>query len=191
MDGDIIARIAYLAILIVAVGSYLLIEFRGRMGQMMRGLVSWGLIFVGLMAGYGLWQDMGAGISPRQSVAQGGEIVLPRAPDGHYYLMLEIGGTSVEFMVDTGATNVVLAREDARKLGFDPETLVYLGSAQTANGRVRTARVTLKEVSLGPIKDATLAAYVNDGEMDGSLLGMDYLGRFRVEIAGDQMILRR
>lgn len=191
MDGEIFGRVAYLAILIVAIGGYLLVEFRGRMGQLARGLMSWGLIFVGLMAGYGIWQDMGGQFVPRQSVASQGEITLPRARDGHYYLTLDIDGQALEFMVDTGATNVVLSQADAKSLGIDPEGLVYLGSAQTANGTVRTARVTLQNVTLGGYEDASIAAYVNDGAMEGSLLGMDYLGRYRIEIAGDQMILRR
>lgn len=191
MDGDITARLIYLGILVAAVGSYLVVEFRGRMGQMMRGLMSWGLIIVGLMAGYGLWNDMGRQIMPQQSVATGGEVVLPRASDGHYYLMLEINSQPIEFMVDTGASGVVLSQQDAQRIGIDPTTLVYLGSAQTANGTVRTARITLENVRLGDYRDDTLKAYVNDGEMGGALLGMDYLGRFRIEISGDQMILRR
>jgi aspartyl protease family protein len=191
MDGEIFGRVLYLGLIIVAVGSYLLVEFRGRMGQMMRGLMSWGLIIVGLMAGYGLWQDMGGSFTPRQTIAAQGEITLPRARDGHYYLTLEIAGQSVEFMVDTGASSVVLTREDAQKLGIDPDTLVYLGTAQTANGIVRTARVTLDDVRLGDFTDPTLKAYVNDGDMGGSLLGMDYLGQFHIEIAADRMVLRR
>lgn len=191
MDGDTTARVIYLGILVAAVGSYLLVEFRGRMSQMLRGLMSWGLIIVGLMAGYGLWNDIGRQMIPRQAVATGGEVVLPRAADGHYYLVLEIDDHPVEFMVDTGASGVVLSQDDARSLGIDPQTLVYLGSAQTANGTVRTARVSLENVRLGGYEDATLKAYVNDVEMDGSLLGMDYLGRYRIEIAQDQMILRR
>jgi aspartyl protease family protein len=191
MDGEIFGRVLYLGLIIVAVGSYLLVEFRGRMGQMMRGLMSWGLIIVGLMAGYGLWQDMGGSFTPRQTIAAQGEITLPRARDGHYYLTLEIAGQSVEFMVDTGASSVVLTREDAQKLGIDPDTLVYLGTAQTANGIVRTARVTLDDVRLGDFTDPTLTAYVNDGDMGGSLLGMDYLGQFHIEIAADRMVLRR
>lgn len=184
-------RVAYLLILLVAVGGYLLVEFRGRMGQLARGMLSWGLIIVGLMAGYGLWQDMGGQFSPRQSVAVDGEVTLPRASDGHYYVTLKIDGTPLEFMIDTGASNVVLSQADARRLGINPADLVYLGTAQTANGTVRTSRVTLQNVTLGAFEDARLAAYVNDGEMDGSLLGMDYLGRFRVEIEKDRMILRR
>jgi len=78
-----------------------------------------------------------------------------------------------------------------RRLGFDLGTLVFAGQSQTANGVVRTARVQLVDVRLGPFLDPRIGAYVNEGEMDGSLLGMDYLGRFSIEIAGDRMILRR
>lgn len=191
MDGESFGRLIYLGILVVAVTGYLLVEFRGRFGQMARGLMAWGLLFVGVMAGYGLWNDMRTQINPRQAVLDGGSIELPRAPDGHYYLTLDIGGKPIEFLVDTGASNVVLTQSDAQTLGFDPAALAYLGSANTANGVVRTARVTLQDVSLGPVHDASLAAYINDSPMDGSLLGMDYLRRFHIEIAGDKMVLTR
>lgn len=191
MDGESFGRLIYLAILVVAVGGYLLVEFRGRFGQMARGLMAWGLLFVGVMAGYGLWTDMRTQLNPRQAVLESGSIELPRAADGHYYLTLKIGGKPIEFMVDTGATNVVLSDADARKLGFDPGQLVYLGTVSTANGVVRTARIMLEDVSLGALHDDRLAAYVNDGEMDGSLLGMDYLGRFHIEITANKMILTR
>ena len=153
--------------------------------------MAWGLIFVGVMAGYGLWNDLRRHESPRQMMAEGGEVVLPRADDGHYYLTLTIDGTDLRFMVDTGATNVVLSQDDARRLGIDPDTLPYLGEADTANGTVRTARVTLRNVTLGQVVDDRLPAYVNGGAMDGSLLGMEYLGRFRIQIEDDRMILRR
>jgi aspartyl protease family protein len=190
MDGDMMARLGYLGLLIVAVGGYLLVEFRGRMGQLARGMMSWGLIFVGVMAGYGLWQDMGGRFTGAQTVTAD-TITLPRANDGHYYVTLDVDGTNVEFMIDTGASNVVLTRDDAQRLGIDPAGLVYLGTAQTANGSVRIARVMLENVTLGGFYDATLPAYVNDGDMFGSLLGMDYLRHFRVEIGDGQMILQR
>ncbi len=191
MDGDALARMFYLILLLTALAGWGLAEFRGRIGQGLRMAVAWGTIFVAVMAGYALWSDMRLDGRPQQMVEEGGEITLPRAPDGHYYLRLDVDGTAVDFLVDTGATNVVLSREDARRLGFDPEALVYTGTANTANGTVRTARVTLPDVALGPYADARLPAWVNDGEMEGSLLGMDYLGRFRIEIAGDVMVLRR
>lgn len=191
MDGDTTARLIYLGLLVAAVGGWVIAEFRGRMGFALRTAMAWGMIFLGVMAGYGLWQEMRTEVIPRQAVLDGGEITLPRAPDGHYYLTLDIAGTPLRFMVDTGATNVVLSRDDARTLGFDPDTLMYLGEARTANGVVRTARVELQDVRLGPYADESLRAFVNDGDMEGSLLGMDYLGRYRIEIAGDRMVLRR
>ncbi|PJF10969.1 TIGR02281 family clan AA aspartic protease [Pseudorhodobacter sp. MZDSW-24AT] len=191
MDGDTLARLAYLGLLLVALGGYLVVEFRGRMGQALRTAAAWGLIVIGLMAGYGLWQDLRPDPLPRQSVVAGEEIRLPRAPDGHYYLTLTIDGTPVPFMVDTGASQVVLSRSDATRLGIDLARLAFIGEARTANGTVRTARVTLNDVRLGPHHDARLTAVVNEGEMDTSLLGMSYLGRYDLQITGGEMILRR
>ncbi len=191
MTGDQLAGLAWYGILIVAVGGYLLVEYRGRMGQMARGLIAWALIFLGVAAGWGLWHDIGPTVLPRQSVTDEGRVELPRAPDGHYYVTLQISGTPVEFLVDTGASSVVLTRDDAARTGIDVKDLAYVGSAQTANGVVRTARVMLHDVALGTIHDPMVPAYVNDGEMVGSLLGMDYLGRFRIEIDAGRMVLSR
>ena len=191
MDNDSVARLIYLGLLLTAVGGWVLVEYRGRLGMAMRTAMAWGLIFVGVMAGYGLWADLRQDVLPRQMVADGGKVVLPRANDGHYYMTLTIAGTPVHFLVDTGATNVVLSQDDARNLGIDPATLAYVGTAETANGTVRTARVTLQDVRLADVVDDRLPAYVNDSQMEGSLLGMDSLGLFRIEIDGDQMVLTR
>ncbi|MDP4033683.1 MAG: TIGR02281 family clan AA aspartic protease [Pseudorhodobacter sp.] len=191
MDGDTIGRLGYLTLLLVAVGGWVLVEFRGRLGFALRSGMAWGLIFLGAMAGYGLWGDIHTQIMPVQVIGAGGQIEVPRAGDGHYYLTLVISGTPVRFMVDTGASNVVLSQQDARRLGIEPAGLLYMGQASTANGVVRTARVKLADVALGPVWDATLTAWVNDAEMDGSLLGMDYLGRFQIAISNNKMTLTR
>jgi len=191
MSTDSIGQLAYLLLLLVAVGGWLAVEFRGRAGFAMRTALAWGLIFLGVAAGYGLWGDIRSQITPVQAIGTAGRIEVPRAADGHYYLVLRIGGTPVRFMVDTGATNVVLSQRDARRLGIDPAALLYMGEASTANGLVRTARVKLSDVALGPVVDRSLTAWVTDGEMPESLLGMDYLGRFSVEISGARMILAR
>ncbi len=190
MDGESFGRLTYLLLLLAAVAGWVFAEYRGRLGQALRTIMAWGMIFLGVMAGYLLWQDIQGDVFSRQSVSKAGEIVLPRRQDGHYYATLTIGGQEVEFVVDTGATNVVLSREDARRVGVDTEALVYAGEAMTANGLVRTARVTLEDVALGPVRDDSLRAYVTGGEMEGSLLGMDYLGRFRIEIGDGEMVLR-
>ncbi len=192
MDQDTIWRAVYLGLLIAVLGGYFLLENRGRLGRVAQQAAVWGLIFVGIAAGYGLWSDIRAQ-APRQTVfAEGGSVAVPRAPDGHYYLTLDIAGTPVRFLVDTGASEVVLTAQDARRVGIDPDSLSYLGQATTANGIVRTARVRLDDVRLGETVEARLPASVTEGEMETSLLGMTYLSRFsRVEIAGDRLILTR
>lgn len=191
MDAETLARIGYLAIILVALGGWVLVEFRQRLGQALRMAMAWGLIFVGVMAGYGLWSDISRDAMPRQMLTDAGEIEVPRAPDGHYYLQLAINGTPLTLMVDTGASGLVLSLDDAARLGIEAGSLRFLGEAMTANGVVRTAQVTLPVIELGPFRTENFRAYVNEGAMDGSLLGMDYLDQFRMEFAGERLILRQ
>ena len=190
MDSDTTARLIYLGLLLAAVGGWIMVEYRNRMGQGLRTALAWGMIFLGLMAGYGLWGDLRQTILPVQQV-QGERITIPRGQDGHYHPVLTIGGQKLSFMADTGASSVVLSPADARALGIDTRSLAYMGQAMTANGMVRTATVMLQDVALGPFRDDQIMAQVNEAEMQGSLLGMNYLGRFSVTMAGDEMILTR
>ncbi|MCF1709960.1 TIGR02281 family clan AA aspartic protease [Tabrizicola sp. J26] len=190
MDTNDLMRLMYLAVLLAAVGGWVLVEYRGRLGAALRNFMAWGLIFVGVAAGYGLWADMRRDL-PYQAVVQDGRVEVTRAPDGHFYLPVEVNGQSIEFLVDTGASNIVLSQKDARRVGIDPSSLAYVGQAQTANGAVSTARVRLDSLTLGPWTDRDQAAWVNRGEMDGSLLGMDYLHGFKMEIDGQKMVLSR
>lgn len=191
MDGETLARVGYLAIILVALGGWALVEFRQRLGQALRFAMAWGLIFVGVMAGYGLWTDISRTALPQQILTAQGEIEVPRSADGHYYLKLAINGTPLTLMVDTGASGLVLSLDDAERLGIEAASLEFRGEAMTANGPVRTAQVTLPVIELGPFRTENFRAYVNEGVMDGSLLGMDYLGQFRMEFAGDRLILRQ
>ena len=64
---------------------------------------------------------------------------VPRSADGHYYLTMEVNGAPIRFVVDTGATELVLSRADAERAGIDTGGLIYSGRAFTANGMVETA----------------------------------------------------
>jgi aspartyl protease family protein len=191
MDGETIARVAYLALILVALGGWAIVEFRSRMGFALRAAAAWGLIFVAVIAGYGLWHDVQSDLTQSAVIRDDGRIEIPRAPDGHFYMTLDINGTPIRFMADTGATSMVLSRDDAAKLGIDPAGLDFTGEASTANGVVRTAQVRLPEVAFGPHLDRDFRAWVNEAPMDGSLLGMDYLQKFRVQLDGSKMILQR
>ncbi|MGY3437198.1 MULTISPECIES: retropepsin-like aspartic protease family protein [unclassified Marinovum] len=183
----------YLVMLLGAVVFWFVAANRNSLGKAMQHAVMWGLIFVGVIAAIGLWGDIRQTVLPRQAVfSEQGRIEVPRSPDGHYYLTLDVNGAPVRFVVDTGATSIVLLEEDARAAGLDPATLRYSGTAMTANGAVRTARVVLDDIGLPGMTDRRVTAFVNEGEMAESLLGMSYLQRFdRLEISGGTLILER
>ncbi len=190
-DGN--ARLIYLALL----GGVLLVWFVGQNRQkistVLQQALLWVVLFLGVVVLYGFKDDLQRAIFPtHQAVFDGERFALYRAPDRHFYLTLDVNGTNIDFVIDTGATGVVLSQQDARRAGFDPDNLLYLGVASTANGEVRTASVKLKNVRFGDVLDKNITAWVNDGQLHTSLLGMSYLSRFSsIEIAGDTMFLTR
>ncbi len=183
-------RALYVGLLLASLTGWAVVELRKGAGRMAKMVLAWGMIFLGLVALYGLWGDIRRGIRPSQEVTAG-SVILPRGDDGHYYATLEIGGVPVLFMADTGASEVVLNAKDAARLGITGDGLAFTGQAMTANGMVQTARVTLRDVKFGPFSDAAIPAAVTTGAMDISLLGMSYLGQFSISIAGDRMELKR
>lgn len=190
--GDDLARIAYLVLLAAAVGSFLIVEFRAKPGQMARQMLAWGLIFIGAVAAVGLWQDVRDRLAPVQRALPGGRIEVPVDASGHAQLTALVNGVPVRFVVDTGASQIALRRRDARRVGVDPDSLAYTGQARTANGLVGTAPVILDSVEIGQIRDEGVPAVVIDAELDRSLLGMSYLRLFsRVSFEGDLLVLER
>ena len=193
MTGDQTASLLYLVLLGCVLAGYFFLSHRQRVSDALRQAGLWALIFLGVIAVYGLWTDIRGSVAPRQSVFAGeGRIEVPLGPDGHYHMTLQVNGTPVRFIVDTGATDMVLSAQDAARVGLDRDSLAFTGVARTANGMVQTAQVWLDEVELGPLVDEGVPALVNGGEMSGSLLGMSYLNRFEeVRFGGGQMTLIR
>lgn len=195
LSPDMIASLIYLTILLVAVSSWVFFSASGRApaGKMVQQALVWLSVFVAVIAGYGLWQDVNRALMPRQAVfADGASVAIPRDRDGHFYLTLAVNGVPVSFVVDTGATDMVLSPRDAARIGLEPDALTFSGRAVTANGTVATARVTLDTVALGGVEDRQVSAVVNGSALDTSLLGMRYLDRWSsMMIDGDRMVLMR
>lgn len=190
--GDQFPRVAYLVLLLIAVGGFLLVELRERPGKTLRLAAAWALIFLGAIALAGLWPDIRNAISPRERILEGGLIEVPIGNDGHYRLTAQVNGTPVRFVIDTGASSIALGPRDAERVGIDPNALAYIGEARTANGVVETAVVRLDTVTIGDIRDEAVPAVVLRSELDQSLMGMSYLSRFaRVSITGNRLILER
>ena len=191
-DPDTIARVIYLVLLLCFLLGFFAWR-RGQVGRRLRDLGVWVLIFAMVVIAYGFRDVLRAQLFPAAMVQVSGDTIeLRRGSDGHFHATVEVNGTPVRFLVDTGASGIVLSRRDAEKVGLDPGGLAYLGTAQTANGRVATAGVRLGLVRLGTFTDTGVPASVTEGGLDTSLLGMSYLDRFaNIAISGDVMTLTR
>ena len=193
MSADNLSYLIYLLLLLLFVGGGTILAFRGRLGAMLKQASAWALIFATVVIGYGLFNDQRNRSLVNQSFfTEEGRVEIPRGQDGHYHVVMGVNGVPIEFVVDTGASQLVLTERDARRAGIDVSNLAFTGRANTANGLVKTAPVRLDEIQFGGISDRNIAAVVNGGEMNQSLLGMSYLESFgRIEISGGRLILER
>jgi aspartyl protease family protein len=116
---------------------------------------------------------------------------IAKSQDGHYWAEADVNGRRVRFLVDTGASAVALTPADAKRLGFEPQSLSYDYKVTTAAGPARAAAVKLKRVSVAGATVADVDALVIEDGLDTSLLGMTYLGRLsRFEATRTALILR-
>ena len=119
------------------------------------------------------------------------ELALPRGPGGHYFLTAKVNGVDMTFLVDTGATDVALGAEHAKKLRLQLRDNDYTKRYRTANGIVRGAPVALRQVQAGRLRLRDVEASVLEGPLDMPLLGMSFLNRLKgYEVRGDQLVLR-
>ncbi len=116
------------------------------------------------------------------------EIVLRRNRLGHYVATGKINGTKVEFLLDTGATNVAIPQQVASSLGLRRGVPL---TTSTANGIVQTYATTLDRVTLGNISAVGVPASINPHMIGNQiLLGMSFLKQFELLQRGDQLTIR-
>ncbi|MGB0498183.1 MAG: retropepsin-like aspartic protease family protein [Rubricella sp.] len=193
MDDGQTAALIYMTVLGVALLSGLFALYRNRLSTAMQHGAIWLLIFLAatLLAA---WSDeLGDALFPTRVATITEDVIeIRRHPSGHFIAEGAVNGVPVEFIVDTGATHIVLSRADAQRAGIDTEGLVFSGRALTANGPVGTAMVDLERLAFGGIEDRGVRATVNEGALDISLLGMAWLDRFdRITVERDVLRLER
>ncbi|WP_339862582.1 retropepsin-like aspartic protease family protein [Paremcibacter congregatus] len=118
-------------------------------------------------------------------------IRIPVSRDGHYRITLEVNGTPVHFVVDTGASHVSLRYEDALAAGLDPAGLSFDRVFRTANGKSHMAVVLLDRMALEGMPFSSIPASVSQaGRLDVSLLGMNFLSRLSsFKFEGGELLL--
>jgi len=119
------------------------------------------------------------------------EMTVTRSADGGFYILGQINGAPVRFVIDTGANGVLLSPDDAKRAGMDVDTLKYATPAETANGVGFYAPIILPQLTVGEMKLSSVPAAVNKAPMSSSLLGQAFLRQLdAVEIHGDTLTLK-
>ena len=125
-----------------------------------------------------------------ESSAPGIEVSLQRSSDRHFYATASVNGHDVRFLVDTGASEIALTEDDARRVGikFDPDRYELLGEG--ASGFVRGQYVKLDTIQLDGIHEDGVKAVVVEGAAV-SLLGQPFLENIdEIVIRKGEMLLR-
>ncbi len=117
------------------------------------------------------------------------EVSLQRNRYGHYNASGYINGHEVEFMLDTGASDIVIPAHIADNLDLKRgAALTY----RTANGDITAYLTQLAEVELGNIVIENVRASINPAMKDGEvLLGMSFLKKVEFTQSGNRLTLRQ
>lgn len=117
-------------------------------------------------------------------------IVLTADSQGHFMPAGQINGRAVQFMVDTGASQVVMSESDARRINLRYEQGQPV-RVSTANGNATGYRVMLSSVRVGDSLVYEVAAIVLPQAMPFVLLGNSFLTRFQMQRTNDQLTLEK
>jgi aspartyl protease family protein len=103
---------------------------RGNLGKVVQYAAIWGFIFIGAIVAVGLWTDIRQTVTPRQSVMMDGARV--EVPQAFGRALLPHARCErcapIRFVVDTGATDLVLTRADAARAGIDTDGADLFGA---------------------------------------------------------------
>lgn len=115
------------------------------------------------------------------------QVTLQRGRDGHYRALGYINRVQVPFLLDTGASDIVIPQSLAESLGLP---LGHRLQVQTANGPTHVYTTKLTQVQLGTITQTRLPALVNPADQgEDILLGMRFLKHVDFYQKGDQLTL--
>ncbi|MCM2347098.1 MAG: retroviral-like aspartic protease family protein [Acidovorax soli] len=122
--------------------------------------------------------------------SSGRRVVLTADSQGHFIDSGTINGSTMQYMVDTGASTVAIGRTDAERM-----ELKYLSGQpvrmSTANGDTEGWRMKLDSVRIGDVEVYGVEAIVTPQPMPFVLLGNSFLTEFQMTRTNDQMVLEK
>lgn len=167
------------------------------LGYIAKAGLAWVAIFAALFAIFsfrfefiGIWERVKADISGTGGQSVSSEAIeLRRQDDGHYWLMVDINGKPVRFMVDSGATMTAINATTAMEAGVEADGYPIILS--TANGRVAAKRANVRSLTVGPHRIENHPVVVSERFGDVNLLGMNFLNSMQSwRVEANMMVLQ-
>ncbi len=174
--------------------------FRGNIVAALGVLLMWVAVILGGVAAYAYRFELRAVRDRMIAVMVPGtpidtadhEVTVVRRPDGQFVVNGSVAGRMVPFVLDTGASTVVLKAEDAVRMKLPTKQLAYTIEVFTANGPTLAAEVELGKLSIGSITQKDVRALVaRPGALNQNLLGMSFLnGLASFMVSNDRLVMR-
>ena len=198
LDGTDKANALYLAIILIVVllGSASL--RRIGIGPALKMVAAWVAIFAVILIivtyrddAKGILDRVVGNVDPARGRVEGNEFHVRARDDGHFWVRATVNDEPLLFLVDTGATDIVLTDAAAARIGIDIAMLTFDRVANTANGVVRGAGTRVAKLEVGPIVRTNMPVSVTQGDLDTNLLGMSFLRTLRGwRVERDTLIMR-
>jgi len=189
--------VALSALAFVFLASFLFGQPKAR--DIVQGTFFWGGLLALLIVGYTFRADLIQGgyrvlgaLAPGMAVPQqDGTLLIVRDASGHFVLDGRVNGARTQFLLDTGASAVVLTYEDARRAGFKEQDLTFSVPVSTANGRALVAPIKIDTITIGDHTLRGIRGFVGrEGSLEASLFGLSALDRLQGwRIEGDKLIM--
>ncbi len=145
-------------------------------GFFLRGAMGWVLIFVALYVGYVQYENYQTKQALTKVAGQDPDLILS-ARDNHFYVDVIINNKKIRAMIDTGASDVVLTEDDARRVGIVIEDIKDYRSYNTANGVVISKYTRLDEITMNNITAYDVRTSISEVDLNQSLIGQSFLNK--------------
>jgi aspartyl protease family protein len=168
-------------------------------GEAAKMALAWVAIFAALFAVFSfrfeflaIWDRVKSDFSGTASQSVSGEAIeIQRRDDGHYWLQLEVNGTPVQFLIDSGATTTAINESTAVEASIDVDRTGYPVIISTANGRVTAKRGSIQTLVIGPHRIQEHPVVVSESFGDTNVLGMNFLDTMKSwKVEGNVMTLQ-
>ena len=202
MNADVIVSITVCCLLLAWYLPAAIQKYKGQSSQALRHAALWLAMVVVLIGGYAFRPEltfvknrMVSVLLPGRAIDKGGGTVVITKNSQHDHFSIDglINTQSTSFILDTGASTVVLTYDTAKRLGLLAGEESYTQIVSTANGLTKVAPIRIGELRIGSlVLQDVKASVARQGELDVNLLGMSFLSRLKsYSVESDQLTMRQ